>query len=77
MHCIMHPYILHFIMQSRDLDAGRDAAGLRAGDVLLSFNDTEIVTGQQMQDLARISSGQVIPAVIWRNGTQHSVSLRF
>jgi Do/DeqQ family serine protease len=52
------------------------AAGLRRGDVILSFNGQDIVQAEQLVNaVANSKVGDVVPLTVWRNGTTVEVSV--
>ncbi len=54
------------------------AAGLRPGDVLLTFAGTQVLTiGDMQRLLAKVKPNSVVPATIWREERRETVSLQF
>ena len=54
------------------------AAGLRPGDVLLSFAGTRVLTIDDMQRLlAKVTPNSVVSATIWRDARRQDVRLSF
>ncbi len=56
-------------------DTPAAAAGIQAGDVLLSLNDLTVMSSEQIGQAARQSGGQPIPAVVLRDGQELNLTI--
>lgn len=56
-------------------DSAAQAAGMKAGDVVLSINDTPIHAFSEMRDLIGASDGGPVVLRIWREGQETEVEL--
>ena len=62
------------------VDPGRPAAtaGIRAGDVILSLDGTAVSSLSDISaTTAKLSRGQIVPAVIWRDGAEETMQVTF
>jgi hypothetical protein len=58
-------------------DSPADRAGVRKGDVILTYNSRSVTTPEQLRDLVRDTApGRPIALGIWRDGARKSVDVK-
>jgi S1-C subfamily serine protease len=58
-------------------DSPADRAGLRKGDVILSYNSRNVTTPEQLRDLVRATApGRPVALGIWRDGARKSLDVK-
>jgi C-terminal processing protease CtpA/Prc len=58
-------------------DSPADRAGLKKGDVILSFNSRTVTSPEQLRDLVRgTAPGRSVALALWRDGARKSVDVK-
>jgi S1-C subfamily serine protease len=65
------------LVNSVTRDSPADRAGVRKGDVILTYNSRSVTTPEQLRDLVRDTApGRAIALGLWRDGARKSVDVK-